>query len=108
LCLAEGGLQVVPDRTPTATPVVTPSPTSPTFTRSLYLTSPPMTGDDVLALQTRLLALGYTEVGTPDGIFGQMTDQAVRHFQKRNGLEVDGVVGPKTWERLFSASAVRA
>lgn len=50
-----------------------------------------------------MLDLGYTEAGTPDGVFGALTDQAVMHFQKRNGLEVDGVVGQKTWERLFSA-----
>jgi hypothetical protein len=108
LCLSEGGQEVVPTYTPTSTPVITPSPTPPAFTRSLFLTSPRMSGDEILAVQIRLIALGYSEVGTPDGVFGEMTDQAVRHFQKRNGLEVDGIVGPKTWERLFSAGAVRS
>jgi len=37
-----------------------------------------------------------------------MTASAVRHFQERNGLEVDGYVGPKTWRRLFSADALKA
>lgn len=35
-----------------------------------------------------------------DGIFGSLTDEAVRLFQKENGLVVDGIVGPKTWAKL--------
>ena len=66
-----------------------------------------MQGDDVLKLQQRLLELGYAEVGAPDGIFGRMTREAVRRFQERNTLTVDGYVGPKTWARLFSPNALR-
>ena len=51
-------------------------------------------------LQTWLKLLEY-EVGTPDGIFGSKTDQAVRQFQEDQGLEVDGYVGEMTWSRLF-------
>ena len=52
-------------------------------------------------LQNRLLELGYTELGTADGSFGKLTESAVVHFQQDNGLEVDGIVGPMTWEVLF-------
>lgn len=52
-------------------------------------------GDDVKKLQTRLNLY-------PDGIFGPLTDEAVREFQKQNGLVVDGIVGEKTWSKLFT------
>lgn len=38
---------------------------------------------------------------TPDGIFGQQTEAAVKAYQKRKGLMVDGIVGPKTWNMMF-------
>lgn len=37
-----------------------------------------------------------------DGIFGPGTQSAVRAFQKKYGLTVDGVVGPQTWGKLLS------
>jgi peptidoglycan hydrolase-like protein with peptidoglycan-binding domain len=93
---------LTPASTLTSTPTLTLTPYHPVLDRDLYLTDPRMTGDDVEQLQERLYALGYTEVGTVDGVFGPNTDQAVRHFQDRNGLVVDGIVGPLTWELLFS------
>jgi N-acetylmuramoyl-L-alanine amidase len=64
--------------------------------RSLaYLVSQPITGDDVFALQERLLELGY-DAGRPDGMFGPQTEQALRSFQRDYGLVVDGICGPAT------------
>ena len=104
-CLPADVVYPTPAALPTLTPSVTPTPF---LSRHLFLTDPPMEGNDVLMLQQRLYELGYTEVGARDGIFGRMTSTAVRNFQQRNNLEVDGYVGPKTWTQLFSSSAVGA
>lgn len=56
------------------------------------------TGDGVSQIQTALKGLGYDL--EPDGQFGPVTDRAVRDYQSKNNLTVDGVVGPKTWEKL--------
>lgn len=72
--------------------------------RLLKKTKPPMIGADVRELQSRLLALGYRELSQVDAIFGQGTQQAVRHFQRDGGLIADGVVGPKTWATLTKAA----
>lgn len=63
-------------------------------------------GTNVTTLQNRLTALLYY-CGTPDGQFGQQTYLAVKFFQERNGLSVDGVVGPNTWNVLNSSSAIK-
>jgi peptidoglycan hydrolase-like protein with peptidoglycan-binding domain len=38
---------------------------------------------------------------TVDGEFGPQTERVVRSFQRNRGMEVDGVVGPRTWTRMF-------
>ena len=93
-----------PTATMTASPTPFPTPTD--LPRVLSLQSPPLTGTDVRQVQTRLIGLGYTEVGAADGTFGAGTQAAVEHFQALNGLPVDGMVGAATWARLFSADAI--
>lgn len=59
-------------------------------------------GQTVRDVQSRLLALGYAEVGTPDGLYGQHTAEAVRSLQASAvGLASDGRVGPATWAALW-------
>jgi Protein kinase domain/Putative peptidoglycan binding domain len=77
----------------------------PVFGRILLVQTPHLEGDDVRAAQERLSLLGYWP-GDADGIYGPTTAAAVKSFQTNNGLEVDGIVGRQTWERLFSPDAV--
>lgn len=58
------------------------------------------TGAWVELLQNALTLRGFP-VQT-DGDFGPETDLAVRAFQRRSGIEVDGIVGIQTWGALFS------
>lgn len=64
-----------------------------------HAVSHPMRGDDVFALQERLLELGY-DAGRPDGIFGPQTERALRGFQRDYGLLPDGICGPATLRAL--------
>ena len=57
-------------------------------------------GSDVTYLQQCLATKGY-ELGAIDSIFGTRTREAVKAFQAENGLTVDGIVGPKTWAKLY-------
>lgn len=83
-----------------------PTETVVPLARTLSLQNPYLEGDDVRAIQERLLALGYYQVGSADGIFGPQTEQAVLSFQRTNKLDVDGIVGPQTYVVLFSQVAV--
>lgn len=54
-------------------------------------------GKDVKTLQ-RILHL------YEDGIFGAMTEEAVKEYQRQHGLTADGIVGDKTWATMLSQS----
>ena len=41
---------------------------------------------------------------TVDGIFGPKTESAVKEFQKKNGIYPDGIIGPKTWPLIQATS----
>jgi cell wall-associated NlpC family hydrolase len=64
-------------------------------------------GDAVTTLQNRLLTLGYMDYSNPTGYFGEVTRAAVVRYQRLNGLSADGIVGPATNGKLYSADAVR-
>ena len=59
-------------------------------------------GADVARLQNYLNKYGYNL--TVDGDFGTKTQEAVRAYQKNNGLAVDGIVGTNTWSALQSGT----
>jgi len=60
-------------------------------------------GDDVAALQQRLLDMGF-DCGRVDGLFGVETDEALRDFQLNVGLVADGTCGPATFKALSQLS----
>ena len=63
-----------------------------------------MTGDTIIQIQTRLKNWGYYD-GAADGIYGSRTEEAVRWFQRKNGLSVDGQVGDQTLAALGISTA---
>jgi peptidoglycan hydrolase-like protein with peptidoglycan-binding domain len=109
-----------PEPTPTDAPTTTApattttaAPTTTTVPPTTTTTAPPDPAADgtlelgeggqaVLALQQRLVDLGYW-LGSADGNYGQLTRQAVMAFQKAEGLGRDGVAGPITQGRLAGA-----
>jgi lysozyme family protein/peptidoglycan hydrolase-like protein with peptidoglycan-binding domain len=104
--MVEQGVITVPTEG-TATPpeVEPPRPSVPTFP-GRYLQNPLENDPHVEIVQRRLKELGI-DPGTIDADFGPDTEQAVRLFQARSTdetgepLEIDGIVGPKTWAALF-------
>ncbi len=62
-------------------------------------------GRDVKMLQEQLVDLGYLSEGKVDRVYGEKTIEAVKAFQKRNGLSADGKAGEKTLEKLYSDGA---
>jgi N-acetylmuramoyl-L-alanine amidase len=58
-----------------------------------------MRGDDIAALQERLVTLGLL-AGPVDGVFGTRTDAGLRELQRGLGLEPDGLCGPATLRAL--------
>ena len=63
-------------------------------------------GSEVTQIQTKLKRWGYYK-GNIDGIFGTQTLEAVKYFQRKNGLVVDGIAGKKTLEAMgiFNSSS---
>ena len=84
------------------------TPSSPAQNQSTPTLRSGSSGAYVRVLQTRLIELGYS-CGTAgaDGDFGAATLAAVKSFQQKNNLSVDGVVGEKTWAALNSDSAIK-
>ena len=69
-------------------------------TRLLKLITPPMEGEDVRKVQQALVKEGFLEAHQVNGIYNEATKLAVEIFQKRQGLGIDGKVGPQTRRAL--------
>ena len=61
-------------------------------------------GDEVRQIQQKLKNWGYYR-GSVDGIYGSKTLEAVKYFQRKNGLTVDGIAGEKTLAALGISGA---
>lgn len=98
---------VVPE--PTAIPTTTPLPTAVPTTKPVGdwpLVQYKDTGPEVVAIQYLLRAEGYSLAA--DGTFGPQTTSAVKNFQQKKGLAVDGIVGPNTWKALVQGHTVKS
>ncbi len=104
----EEAQQTLPEATAAPTPEMldevprTPSPTVPYEKKLKYESKGPL----VKTLQQRLTDLGYYS-GNISGNFLGHTRNAVKAFQEKNALTVDGVVGEATWNALFNDPDVR-
>ncbi len=65
------------------------------------------TGGEVKELQRRLKQWGYYS-GSVDGIYGKQTVEAVKYFQRKNGLTPDGIAGKSTFAALGMNDSVKA
>lgn len=61
-------------------------------------------GEEVRQIQTKLKRWGYYN-GNVDGIYGSQTLEAVKYFQRKNGLKVDGIAGTQTLNAMGITSS---
>lgn len=106
--------EATPSTTPTPTTSDPPSENVPTFTLPEGVKLQRGEGDGesdltvstdpelIAELQRALTRVGH-DPGSPDGTFGQNTEEAVVAFQQANGLSPDGIVGPETADALNRA-----
>ena len=83
-----------------STPTAAPAATSRTYTRL----ESGAEGEEVLALQNRLIQLGYL-TGTADGKYGTQTQNAVKLFQKALGISQTGIANVSLQEKLYASNA---
>ena len=83
----------------TATPEPTPSPTPEIRIEK------GAEGEDVMALQKRLMELGYLAIDEPTSYFGHATKEAVKLFQRQHELDQDGICGNETIALVYAEDA---
>jgi peptidoglycan hydrolase-like protein with peptidoglycan-binding domain len=85
-----------------ADPRVQETAKAPPFPGRLLKQPPMMRGDDVRTWQKQMRKRGWTSL-VVDGIYGPHSEKVCMAFQKEKRLQVDGIVGPKTWEATWKA-----
>jgi len=81
--------------------------------RYIFLTSPNMEGDDILLWQRRMIQRGWTlgSGGTmgkgDDSVFSESNHDVLIQFQQEKGLEVDGKIGPESWDAAWESPITR-
>lgn len=93
--------QAPPATAPVTPPVAAPVPTPAATPEAPRLLKLGDTGDDVKAMQERLIHYRFLAPAGADGIFGLETEAAVKHLQTDHHITVDGEVGPVTHKILF-------
>ncbi|QEI43563.1 hypothetical protein BMF77_04183 [Dolichospermum sp. UHCC 0315A] len=89
---------------------VTPLPPHPLWTgRYIFLTSPYMEGSEILLWQRQMIHRGWNlgSGGTTgkgdDSVFSERDHEVLIKFQQEKGLEVDGKIGPQSWNAAWEA-----
>lgn len=85
----------------TKQPETSPPESAPEFPGRALRYPPVMTGDDVHVWQAQMAERGWDI--TVDGAYGPQSRDVCRRFQRSQGIEDDGVVGPITWKLTWSA-----
>ncbi len=65
-------------------------------------------GESITKVQNMLSKLGYLNSGNVTGYYGEITESAVKSFQRTNNLSADGTVGAQTMAKLTSRDAKKA
>ena len=66
--------------------------------RILTVTSPRIYGEDVKFIQTKLIEMGFAEIGEIDGYYGPKTEKAVKDFQSIAGFNSNGIISKKEYD----------
>ncbi|MBT3319573.1 MAG: hypothetical protein HN389_07390 [Clostridia bacterium] len=87
----------------TTAPAQTPIPTTEPVDEDLL---PGRSDARIIKIQERLMELGYMDYDEPSDYYGFGTEFALQLFQRKHGLQVDGILGDNTIDMLFSSDAV--
>jgi hypothetical protein len=96
------GSSLKPSSTTNPSPTASPAPTSTFVPLTKGMDDKKTNNNKVRELQTLLTKKGYY-TGPPTGLFGDMTEDAVKYFQGKNGLPQTGIVDEATMTKLRAA-----